>query len=90
MNRNLFDTGASNANPTYIYLKSVTPEERAKIEFQDRIERYTRKFIEYEQFNMYGHVDERSNLTRTGMIWIIVLIIVDKFKRISKNKINLI
>jgi len=68
INRNFLDTGVSNDNPTYIYLKSVTPEERAKIEFQDKIERYTRKFIEYEQFNIYNHVDERSNLTRTGMI----------------------
>jgi len=68
INRNFSDTGYSNAKPTFIYLKSVTPEEKEKIEFQDRIEKFTRNFLENERFNMYGHVDERSNLLRTGMI----------------------
>ena len=68
INRGFTDTGATSPNPTFIYLKSVTPEERAKIEFQDRIEKFTRNFLEYEQFNMYGHVDERNNKLRSGMI----------------------
>jgi hypothetical protein len=68
INRGFVDTGYSSPNPTYIYLKSVTPEERQKIEFQDRIEKFTRNFLENEQFNMYGHVDDRNNLLRTGLI----------------------
>lgn len=68
INRNFSDTGNSSPNPTYIYLKSVTPEEKAKIEFQDKIQKFTRHFLEYENFNIYGHVDDRNSLTRTRMI----------------------
>ncbi len=68
ISRNSQDNGNTSVNPTYIYLKSVTPEERLKIEFQDRVERFTRNFLEYEQFNMYDHVDERSSLLRNSMI----------------------
>lgn len=68
INNNYADTGKRDNKATYFYLKSVTPEEKEKIEFQDKIENFTRNFLENEQVNIYGYIDDRNSALRSRLI----------------------
>ncbi len=52
--RHLNVSGSKTINSEKFYLKSVTPEERAKIEYEDTIENYARLFDIKNMQNYYG------------------------------------
>ena len=42
----------------------MTAEEKVKIEFEDSLDKFTNRFNEFEQFNMYNYADDRTWNTR--------------------------
>jgi hypothetical protein len=64
LNQTGSDSGKSSTNSSYLYLKNVTAEEKIKIEFEDSLDKFTNRFNEYEQFNMYNYADDRTWNTR--------------------------
>ena len=54
-------TGAPSINSEKFYLKSVSPQEIAKIEYEDHIQRYGKMFDLINMTNYYDYVNNQHN-----------------------------
>jgi len=54
-------TGTPSINSEKFYLKSVSPQEIAKIEYEDHIQRYGKMFDLINMTNYYDYVNNQHN-----------------------------